>query len=421
MAQPSLKITEAFRGADEEHAGDAKLRGNSDSSRSSFDLLRRAGGVPGTRAQRGGADELAEARQRPAVLPEAGAALPPEGSAGLPRMPPGIRGINIGPGPLQTGNLSARTASEPGLRPGPVVIPEPWIDSKRRREASAQFAKYAAILLMCTGLAIVALVVMYSFDAPRQFRNFIPTIPSSIEAFLREKPRLLVEAQNGLANEPLPLGATVEHASGGEIVTIEGLPEGADLSLGRRSADIGWNVPVADLEQTYVGAPTNFVGAIETTATLRSANGKLLDRQALYFEWRARNDKASDQPPRESIYHETASPGAAAATPSASSSPRPSVLALPPLASPPTSPPDTVGRASGSEAVAPKRSARPKAVHAKRPSPVQPADPHPTMNFFSPFSWDHFMNAGPARVQTQPSGKPPVRRTEERWVTGRPQ
>src|SRR6516165_5673332 len=89
MAQPSLKITEAFRGADEEHAGDAKLRGNSVSSRSSFDLLRRAGGVAGTRAQRGGADELAEARQRPAVLPQAGAALPPEGSAGLPRMPPG--------------------------------------------------------------------------------------------------------------------------------------------------------------------------------------------------------------------------------------------------------------------------------------------------------------------------------------------
>ena len=299
------------------------------------------------------------------------------------------------------------------------MIPEPWIDSKRRREASAQFAKYAAILLMCTGLAIVALVVMYSFDAPRQFRNFIPTIPSSIEAFLREKPRLLVEAQNGLANEPLPLGVRVEDASGGEIVTIEGLPEGIDLSLGRRSDIIGWSVPVADLEQTYVGAPTNFVGAIETTATLRSANGKLLDRQSLHLEWRASKDEPSDQHPRETTHYETASPGEARATPSASSSPRPSVLALPPLAAPPTSLPDTVGRASASEAVAPKRGARPKPVHAKRPSAVQPADPRPTMNFFSPFSWDHFMGAGPARVQTQPSGQPSPRKTEERRVTGR--
>jgi hypothetical protein len=235
-----------------------------------------------------------------------------------------------------------------------VVIPDPWIDSKNRREPSARFPKYAAILLMCTGLAIVALVVTYPFDDPRQFRTFIATITSSIEAFLREKPRLLVEAQNGLANEPLPLGVTVEHASGGEIVTIEGLPEGADLSLGRRSAGIGWSVPVADLEQTYVGAPTNFVGAIETTATLRSANGKLLDRQALHYEWRASKDKPSDQPPREPTNYETASPGGAAATPGGSSSPRAPALALPPLASPPTSPPDTVGRASASEAVAPK-------------------------------------------------------------------
>jgi hypothetical protein len=336
-------------------------------------------------------------------------------------MPPGIRGINIGPGPLQTGNFSARTAFEPRFGPTRVVTPEPWIDSKRRKDASARFGKYSAALNTCTGLAITALVVMSLFDDPRQFRSFMAAIPSSIEAFVREKPRLLVEAQNGLANEPLPLGVAVEHASGGEIVMIEGLPEGVDLSLGRRSDGIGWSVPVTDLEQTYVGAPTNFVGAIETTATLRSANGKLLDRQALHYEWRASTGEPSDQPPRETAHYETASPGGAAATPGASSSPRPPALALPPLASPPTSPPDTVGRASSSEAVAPKRGARPKPVRAKRSSAVQPADPRPTMNFFSPFSWDRFMGAGPARVQTQPSGKPSLRRTEERRVTGRPQ
>jgi hypothetical protein len=421
MAQPSLKITQAFCGADEEHAGDAKLRGNSVTPKNSFDLLRRANSVSRTRPPRGHADELAEARQRPAVLPQADAALPPEGSAGPPRMPPGIGGVNIGPRPLHTGNFSARTAFEPGLRAGPVVIPEPWLDSKNRKEPSARFPKYAAILLMCTGLAIVALVVMSLFDDSRQFRNFMASIPSSIEAFVREKPRLLVEAQNGLANEPLPLGVTVEHASGGEIVMIEGLPEGADLSLGRRSAGIGWSVPFADLKQTYVGVPANFVGAIETTATLRSANGKLLDRQSLHLEWSASKDEPSDQRPREPINHETDSPGAVAAAPGASSSPRPSVLALPPLASPPTSPPDTVGRAAAGEAVAPKRGARPKPVRAKRSSAVQPAEPRPTMNFFSPFSWDHFMGAGPARVQTPPSGKPSLRRTEERQVTGRPQ
>jgi hypothetical protein len=198
---------------------------------------------------------------------------------------------------------------------------------------------------------------------------------------------------------------------------IEGLPEGADLSLGRRSDGNGWSVPVAGLERTYVGAPPNFVGVIETTATLRSASGKLLDRQALHFEWRASKSEPSDQPPRETANYETASPGVAAATPSASASSRPPALALPP----PASPPDTVGRASGSEAIASKRGARPKAVHAKRPSPVQSADPHPTMNFFSPFSWDYLMGARPTRVQPQPSAKPSVRRTEEPRATGRSQ
>jgi hypothetical protein len=189
MAQPSLKITEPFCGADEEHAGDAKLRGNSVSSTNSVDLLRRANGVAGTRAQRGGTDELAETRQRPAVLPQARAAFPAEGSAGVPRMPPGIRGINIDPGPLQSRNFSARTVFEPRLGPRRVVIPEPWIDRKRREDACARFGRYSGALNMCTGLAIVALVVVYLFDDPRQFRNFIAVIPSSIEAFIHEKPR----------------------------------------------------------------------------------------------------------------------------------------------------------------------------------------------------------------------------------------
>jgi hypothetical protein len=227
-------------------------------------------------------------------------------------MPPGIRGINIVPGPLQSENFSARTVFEPRLGPRPGVIPEPWIDRKRGKDASARFGKYSAALSMCTGLAIVALVVAYD---PSQFRNLMAIIPSSIESFIHEKPRLLAEAQNGSANEPLPLGVTVEHASDGEIVMIEGLPEGADLSLGNRSNGISWSIPVADLEQTYVGAPTNFVGVIETTVTLRSASGKLLDRQALHFEWRASKGAPSDQPPRETTNYETASPGVADATP----------------------------------------------------------------------------------------------------------
>jgi hypothetical protein len=63
----------------------------------------------------------------------------------------------------------------------------------------------------------------------------------------------------------------VEHASHG---ATEGLPDGADLSLGNRSGRSEWTVAAADAGQTFVGAPTDFVGMIETTATLRSSRSE---------------------------------------------------------------------------------------------------------------------------------------------------
>src|SRR6516225_10720075 len=105
------------------------------------------------------------------------------------------------------------------------------------------------------------------------------TIPSLPEVFTGERPRLLVQPQDGWSNEPLPLGIMVEHAFNGATVTIEGLPDGAELSLGSRADRFRWSVAAADLEQTYVGAPANFVGVIGPIATLRSAGGTLLDRQ----------------------------------------------------------------------------------------------------------------------------------------------
>ena len=44
--------------------------------------------------------------------------------------------------------------------------------------------------------------------------------------------RLVVENQKGFANEPLPLGISVKDASGVETVTVAGLANDAELSLG---------------------------------------------------------------------------------------------------------------------------------------------------------------------------------------------
>jgi hypothetical protein len=97
--------------------------------------------------------------------------------------------------------------------------------------------------------------------------------------------RLVIENQTGAANEPLSLGTSLTGASGKETVTVAGLAEGTELSLGTSLGAAGWLVSARDLDKTFVGAPPNFVGAMDGTVDLRSASGQLLDHQAIRFEW----------------------------------------------------------------------------------------------------------------------------------------
>jgi hypothetical protein len=96
---------------------------------------------------------------------------------------------------------------------------------------------------------------------------------------------LAIENQKGLTSEPLPLGISVADSSGGETVTVAGMPEGTELSLGTALGSGSWVVPVADLDKTFVGAPRSFVGAMIATVTLHSPTGKRLDTRNIQFEW----------------------------------------------------------------------------------------------------------------------------------------
>ena len=96
---------------------------------------------------------------------------------------------------------------------------------------------------------------------------------------------LAIENQKGLTSEPLPLGISVADSSGGETVTVAGMPEGTELSLGTALVSGSWVVPVADLDKTFVGAPTSFVGAVTAKAILNSPTGRPLDTRNIRFEW----------------------------------------------------------------------------------------------------------------------------------------
>jgi hypothetical protein len=96
---------------------------------------------------------------------------------------------------------------------------------------------------------------------------------------------LAIENQKGLTNEPLPLGISVIDASGEETVTIAGLAEGTELSLGTALGSGNWLVPVADLDKTFVGAPMSFVGVMTAKVILNSVGGKRLEAQNIRFDW----------------------------------------------------------------------------------------------------------------------------------------
>jgi hypothetical protein len=137
-----------------------------------------------------------------------------------------------------------------------------------------------AIKFIATVIGVIG-IALFAFPDPMR---------KSVDSFGRIKPlgspaHLVIENQKGLTSEPLPLGISVGDGSGGETVTVAGLQEGTELSLGTALESGNWLVPVADLDKTFVGAPMSFVGVITVKVTLNSATGKHLDTRNIRFEW----------------------------------------------------------------------------------------------------------------------------------------
>src|SRR5262245_34620229 len=160
----------------------------------------------------------------------------------------------------------------------------------------ARDGKSLLVFKFAVTIGIAAVGVLAFPNVTRQWVGEIPRLiePSHDGSKLRPSPypaRLVIENQVGAANEPLPLGTSLTGGSGEETVTLAGLAEGTELSLGTSLGAAGWLVSARDLDKTFVGAPLNFVGAMDATVHLRSASGQLLDHQTIRFEWIEKNKK----------------------------------------------------------------------------------------------------------------------------------
>jgi BA14K-like protein len=96
-------------------------------------------------------------------------------------------------------------------------------------------------------------------------------------------PRLAIHAR-GIAGEPLPLGVKIEGWSDDAVVIVTGLVPGMTLSTGNALAENEWQVPAADVANTWVGPPTGFVGMVDLVAELHLAD-TVVHLQPIQLEW----------------------------------------------------------------------------------------------------------------------------------------
>jgi hypothetical protein len=220
-------------------------------------------------------------------------AAPGVSDVATPRMVPGVRDFNIdSPIPRAFPVEDDVAIVRMGRRslPKPKLIPLPPIQVERnavivgKNESSFVFYLLAII-------AVVAVMLLAFPDVARiQVRDILGKVAPLHEALSSAgtsayPARLIIESQKGLVNEPLPLGVSLKDASGEETVTVAGLAEGTELSLGTSIGLAGWLLSAHDLDKTFVGARGDFVGVMDATVNLRSSSGRLLDSRIVRFEW----------------------------------------------------------------------------------------------------------------------------------------
>ena len=295
MGQPACKIAEA------DSEAQATPLENSLQSETAIDASPLGQGgetiksLPSRRKHRINVDgiddlNLQAPHQKPLSSPVLFPIVPPS----VPSMAPGVGGFNIEPpapragfvkSDVDIGHVPHRALPKPNLVPQATIQAQRMAIVVESGEASLVLRLFAII-----AIAIVGVMALGFADETRKQLSYIleavtPLYKISSAETSAHRARLVVESQKGFANEPLPLGISVRHASGVETVTVAGLASDAELSLGTSLGPAGWLVTSHDLDKTFVGARRDFVGILDATVTLRSSDGQLLDSQATRFEW----------------------------------------------------------------------------------------------------------------------------------------
>jgi hypothetical protein len=251
---------------------------------------------PWARSQQPTEDESPAVGSPPvAPLPEGAAHATPAQKI-PPRMP---RGPNIEWAPsfpprpprLQFEGDIALKEMRHRLSLAPDIVPEPplWV----RPEPPARWLMRLSLVFLTSAVTAFALTAISTHNWSRPPTAQTTTTYGLAEAESIASPqepaaRLVVDARRAFANEPLPLGLSLNGAAGGEFVLLRGLESGTRLSAGSPQGPDAWRVAARDVNQLFAYAPKDYVGTMDAAIDLRSANDKVVDSHVIRLQWLAK-------------------------------------------------------------------------------------------------------------------------------------
>ena len=150
-------------------------------------------------------------------------------------MAPGVGGFNIDL-PVPRASLATGKAAVAHTRRRELPLAQAPIQAQRMA-VTVESGGSSSVLNLLVIIAIVGLMLLVFRDEARnQLSNILEAVTPLYTVFSSERSahqaRLVVEPQKGFANEPLPLGISLKDASGVETVTVGGLAQDTELSLG---------------------------------------------------------------------------------------------------------------------------------------------------------------------------------------------
>ena len=214
--------------------------------------------------------------------------------ADAPATAPGTGGPNLDLQPLKPHSfggevalegLAHRSSHDPGLLRPPIQTGQRTVVARSGR------LSFVAIL---AGIVAIGALILILMTFPNEVRERSADISGMVTTLFEgssrartwtKSPRLVVNRIKGLVNEPLPLGVSINNASGEERVILAGFAVGTSMSTGTPLGLTSWQMLARDVGNAFVYAPKDFVGTMVAAIDLRSPSDWLLDTQTVRLEW----------------------------------------------------------------------------------------------------------------------------------------